>query len=233
VPTLESARLRIKRAGKRLEQLEVQVAAYVEANDAAAVKVEGYTVSVVNWPADPPPDIAITAGEVVYNLRAALDYLVFELAILGSGEVNLRTQFPIEDKPEVFKARRRPDRRGRPNWLTGVDCAHCAAIEALQPYNGVNWTAFLRNLSNEDKHRTIPVLGYAAAPQVINVGGTEEEAQALGGFRMPGDDVSMYYPASVQVLLSAEEPPVPLIKTLEILKSEVSSVIDSFEPEFQ
>lgn len=155
------------------------------------------------WPSIPPPEIGITAGEVVYNLRAALDYLVFELATLGSGEVNMRTQFPIESTPEGFKARRHPTKRGDPNWLTGVDCSHCAAIEALQPYNGVDWTEFLRDISNEDKHRTIPILAYASRAQTINVGGTEEEAKAFGGFRKP-NDMATYYRASISVRSTAE-----------------------------
>lgn len=229
---LSSCYLRLDRARKHLEELKIQVAAYVEANKSIVVKVHGSTVSVVGWPDQPSPEIGITAGEIVYNLRAALDYLVFALALQDSGEVNIRTQFPIEDTPEGFKARRHPNKRGRPNWLTGVDCSHCAAIEALQPYNGVNWTEFLRDMSNEDKHRTIPVLGYASPPQRINVGGTEEEAEALGGFRMPGDDVSMYYPSTILVTLNSE-PPTPVVETLEILESEVRAVIDSFEPEFK
>jgi hypothetical protein len=232
VPSLETCYLRIDRASKRIEELARQVAAYVEANKSIAIKVHGLTVSVVGWPDQPSPDMGVTAGEVVYNLRAALDYLVFELAILGSGEVNMRTQFPIEDKPEGFKARRHPDKRGRPNWLTGVDCAHCAALEALQPYNGVNWTEFLRDMSNEDKHRTIPLLGYASPPKTINVGGTEEEAKTFGGYRMPGDDVSMYYPSTIHVTLNSD-PPVPVVETLQILQSEVRAVIDSFEPDFE
>src|SRR5580704_81891 len=43
----------------------------------------------------------ILLGEIVYNLRAALDYLVFELARHDSGAVQAGTQFPICD----FKGR--------------------------------------------------------------------------------------------------------------------------------
>jgi hypothetical protein len=178
----------------------------VEANKTTVIKVHADSVSLVGWPDQPPPGIGIATGEVLYNLRAALDYLVHQLVILATGEINMRTQFPIEDTPDGFRSRRHPNKQGRPNWLTGVDCAHCAAIEALQPYNGVDWTAFLRDISNEDKHRTIPVLGYVGQAS-LNVGGTDEEAEALGGFRMPGDDVSMYYPAPVDVVFGAADPP--------------------------
>jgi hypothetical protein len=233
VDVLIPSYLRIARADKRLKELKRQVTAYKKANKPGLIKVHGHTVSVAAWPDHPPPEIGITAGEVVYNLRAALDYLVFELAIYGSGTINMRTQFPIEDTPQGFKSRRHPDRRGRPNWLTGLDCAHCAAIEALQPYNGINWTRFLREISNEDKHRTIPVIGYVSLGQTINVGGTEEEAKTFGGFRMPGDDVSMYYPSPIEVVLSNSDPPVAVVETLQILKSEVSAVVDSFKADLE
>jgi hypothetical protein len=53
------------------------------------------------WPPNPfpiPEEISIVVGEICYNLRAALDYLVYELARLDSGCIQNGTQFPIEYK---------------------------------------------------------------------------------------------------------------------------------------
>jgi hypothetical protein len=44
-----------------------------------------------------PPKFAVLIGEVIQNLRIALEYLVYELAILDSGNVQPGTQFPIAD----------------------------------------------------------------------------------------------------------------------------------------
>ena len=49
-----------------------------------------------------PHIIKILIGEIVYNLRAALDYLVYELAHLDSGRIIDMTQFLIEESPEDF-----------------------------------------------------------------------------------------------------------------------------------
>jgi hypothetical protein len=46
----------------------------------------------------------VVVGEVAYNLRAALDYLVFQLASLDSGSEQSDTQFPISDDPDKFKS---------------------------------------------------------------------------------------------------------------------------------
>ena len=98
------------------------------------------------------PIFGILVGECVYNLRAALDYLVYELAIVDSGHIQDGTQFPIESKKEIFTRRAK-------TWLKGINPTHIAEIEKLQPYNE-QWTAVLRDKSNPDKHRLLtPVQG--------------------------------------------------------------------------
>ena len=49
-----------------------------------------------------PAMLGILIGETIYNLRAILDYLVYELAILDSGQIQKGTQFPIEDTESEF-----------------------------------------------------------------------------------------------------------------------------------
>jgi len=91
---------------------------------------------------------SILVGEVCYNLRAALDYLVFELAKLDSGAEQEQTQFPIADDAGKFKE--------QSQRLKGLKRTHVKAIESLQPYNhGCEWTRRLRDWSNPDKHRTL------------------------------------------------------------------------------
>jgi hypothetical protein len=48
--------------------------------------------------------VPIRVGEVCYNFRSALDYLIFELAKLDSGVEQGGTQFPIMDSPKDFTA---------------------------------------------------------------------------------------------------------------------------------
>jgi hypothetical protein len=50
----------------------------------------------------PAPIVSILLGEICYNLRSALDYLVFELAYFDSGIIQQGTQFPIDDAPKKF-----------------------------------------------------------------------------------------------------------------------------------
>ncbi len=105
---------------------------------------------------------AVTIGEIAYNCRAALDYLVAELARgANRGREVRRTQFPMEDRPDMFEARvtgvhpdnptRRVDR-----YLHKVPPPAVAMFRNLQPFAGCEWTTLLRDVSNPDKHRFVP-----------------------------------------------------------------------------
>jgi hypothetical protein len=74
---------------------------------------------------------SVIVGEVVYNLRAALDYAVFSLAWLDSGRERKGTQFPICSCPEDWKQAVKK--------LRGVNITHRAQLKALQPFNGGAW----------------------------------------------------------------------------------------------
>lgn len=148
--------------------------------------------------------------------------MVYRLAELDSGKPVKRTQFPIEDAPKGFMGR-------QSTYLKGVNKTHVAAIEALQPYNGVKWTKALRDLSNGDKHMALQLIGYVTLG-AISVGRTEEEAKAVGGYRRPGDDVSMYYPAPLLITFM-NGPPVEI--TVKQLLAETRQVVGAFDLEFE
>jgi hypothetical protein len=145
---LDGAYVRLARVEEHLADLKVTSTALVDAEVKALVEEMRANVkfrpvfSLELGPERPVPlKYSVLIGETIYNLRACLDYLVYELAILDSGIEQERTQFPIYENPKDFE--RRPK-----TCLAGVNAVHTAAIERLQPYNGVNWTKWLQALSN-------------------------------------------------------------------------------------
>jgi hypothetical protein len=113
-------------------------------------------------------------GEICYNLRCVLDYLVYALAELDSSSPRKGTQFPIMDTAQDFAGRGKV-------MLNGVHDNHIAAIENLQPYMGCNWTGRLRDLSNMDKHRHI-VPGDGNSQITVHTELATDLSRIIGGF---------------------------------------------------
>src|SRR5689334_11619575 len=130
-----------------LERLVGEIVQLCENGVLADVDLESEWVRPAPWIVDPLRNRAsVVVGEIVYNLRAALDYLVYVPAEQDSGARQSGTQFPIEDSQQGFTAH-------RPTRLKGVSDEHAAVIRQFQPYRGCEWTRTLRDLSNPDKHR--------------------------------------------------------------------------------
>jgi hypothetical protein len=127
---LDGAFERVNRAGEHLVNLNARLEAFRQEHENSVV---------LQFNAESPhhPEfvsyisasmkIPILIGEIVYNLRSALDYLIFELGKFDSGETQNRTQFPIEDTKNGFRGCRK-------TFLKGVNSDHVARIEGLQPY---------------------------------------------------------------------------------------------------
>jgi len=149
---LDSCFERVRRADEHLAELQREIAIVFEKQAyAAGIEFDPNPPHLVK--VSLPPEtffgmrLGTLTGEIFYNFRAALDYLVFELAKLDSGIEQSSTQFPIVDAKQDFEG------RGKTAFLKGINATHVACIERLQPYNGCDWTRRLRDCSNADKHR--------------------------------------------------------------------------------
>src|SRR6266567_4556445 len=153
---LNDAIERVSRAREHLGDLHARLTPFLEYGDVPAVypqfREEMELAKAGVMPRiDLPMRIPTLIGEICYNLRSALDYLVHELTKIDTGVPQHLTQFPIEDCEKGFKRRRSKSRTA--GWLQGLNERHVACIESLQPYKGCDWTATLRKISNPDKHR--------------------------------------------------------------------------------
>ena len=183
---------------------------FVTINGKRRVAPIGTATFSMNQPT--PPRAARLIGEVVQNLRAALDYLVYELARFDSKGIVDKTQFVIVDSEKAFLDNK---------WhLRGLSVDHVAAMERLQPYKGCLWAKFIRDISNPDKHRHLTALKH---PTDVSVDGGNTK-RILAGKKV---DVKDY--AAVQITFSNGP---PVIESLEKLISDVAHTLDAFEPEF-
>lgn len=167
-------------------------------------------------------------GEICYNLRTALDYLVFEMVKNDSGRAEDFTQFPIVDSRDKFRAWEKKHRR------KGMKPAHTAMFEPLQPYKGFNWTALLGEFSNKDKHREFPVLRGIVTGMFYSSDSTPEfERLNLPVFSTvnptTGKEVQVKFNLAGSV--SYRDGP-PIMESLEKIKAAVAETLEAFKPEF-
>src|SRR5262249_7530522 len=109
---------------------------------------------------DVPPLLwGIRIGEIVHNLRSALDHIVWELVILNKGAQpsTKKNQFAIFLTQDGFND------RGIKTFLHDVSTDAIAIIEDEQPHRtgeGIDSPLWhLKELSDVDKHRTLHVTG--------------------------------------------------------------------------
>ncbi len=166
------------------------------------------------------PMLGVLIGEIVYNLRAALDYLVYALARQDSDSFQSGTQFPIEDTPDGFARRTK-------EFLKGLNATHVAMIEEFQPYKGCNWTKILRDLSNPDKHRHfVPLKG--------NHGTLYREVAAPETGTIALDPSIRYVDMETRRTLDIKlADGTRIVDTLEQLRAEVANLLQAFEPEIK
>jgi hypothetical protein len=141
-PSLDAANARVSRARDHIHELQRRTRATLRARKSNMFVSGGRESSGVcedsthsdSVPANEPlpvdPTISILVGEVAYNLRAALDYLVYELSIVDSPRQEpTMTQFPICSSPGSWE-------RSRRTRIRLLSDAHVTDIKKLQPATG-------------------------------------------------------------------------------------------------
>jgi hypothetical protein len=238
-PSLVGAELRHARAKEKIGHFAGELAAYIDQFDLSPEKTQlkagqPHAMHPIDLRKIKSPDVAlgVPLGEIVYNLRATLDYLVYEVAWLDSREPQEGTQFPIETNPDVFEGRvtgfyieakpgKKPKKRTCKRYLAGVNKTHVGWIKTLQPCNGCNWTQTLQDLSNPDKHRQILSLSNAFRAGLTPLG----PARDTDTGRVV--DVELKYTPFISVN------GIDLMSALRIIEEEVGNVLALFRPEFE
>lgn len=184
------------------------------------------TNAPLNFP-DVPHDLSLAVGDAIYNLRAALDYLVYELAILDSKAIQEGTQFPIEGVKAGKSAGGNPIGFdaivGR--YLKGVSQTHRDMIENLQPYKGVDWSKDLKDISNPDKHRRLTRI-HTGDEIVVWVQGPHGR-----GKRLPNGD-TVQVDAQQTILIELPDRKLHVTGTLYTIQACIADAINLFKRDF-
>jgi hypothetical protein len=164
---IAAAEIKLVRAAKHIRAIKRCVTIYAASKPHEIVK-KSNRKKQLNVPKSPPVEIAVLAGEAIYQMRSALDYLAFSLIERNPHVSSINPnwdrycEFPLWTDP-LKPGQRTPIPKGKfSKPLPGIADAPFAFIESVQPYYRVgainNALRFLAHLSNIDKHRRLNLM---------------------------------------------------------------------------
>lgn len=151
--------LKVQRADKHFQDLVVNLESFHKALHAEKSKflvrevepISGDQIFKIVSVPEVPPTVAVIAGDILFNLRSALDHMTFQLVTANPAVTSKKDIFfPFgESKAEYMASeRRRIVETFAPEAVKRMD--------ALKPYKGGNDTLWrLSRLNNIDKHRLL------------------------------------------------------------------------------
>jgi hypothetical protein len=255
---LQGADLKLRRAKTHLDVIESKARAL----NKGPQKIPGERhpdvearVFLAQHDSPEPTILSAEIGEFLYNVRCALDYIVYELLTLAGERVTTRHAFPIFTSADRYA-------REAPPKIAGVPSETVATFERLQPFYGPNSNPFhpawrdpeseplavLRRLNDEDKHRTLALseaigafrLEFPDDPDVLTAPtpmfvspGTFKRGAILGTVTSLDPDVKVNLIATFHVSLkdARPRPGEHLVQTLDqILRVVRDRVVPSFAP---
>ena len=126
---------------------------------------------------EPPAEIGVVVGDIVHNLRSALDHLACQFVMSNGGSPSTKTAFPVFiDDPKATQKL-----LSKWNGMTqGMSADAVRFVDDCQPYKirhlpNPHHLSLLSALSNWDKHHDIHAVGhYLEGTGVIATGGLIE-----------------------------------------------------------
>lgn len=169
-PSLDPIRLKMERVNEHAKELNGEIQAFYKTKPYEIVHefdpdpkeplpnvpngAHLYRV-VTHYPI--PSRVPIIAGEVLRDMRSALDYVAWQLALAQSEAPPQTTAFPIFAKRKLYD-------RDYARFIGAIDPATYPVFESVQPYHAGDkavehplWV--LHRLANDDKHKVPHVVG--------------------------------------------------------------------------
>ena len=249
---LEGARLKVVRAQEHLKALQAELDSFFQTHDHTFVthrKGDQIAVEALGV-LDIPQRFGLLIGDAAANLRTALDYVLWELAVrffdpacdISDHEDRRLTTFPIATSATDHGYRDRLNRLEKRK----IPTAAIDVIKSVQPHvAGYEPMGWLHHLVNQDKHRSLTgILAFIVEARIAFRQGDSEflsdRAGIVGGgatFKTPPDvtaaldrgEMQMQVQASALVTFSDVAMPLePVERTMWQITQTVSEVIPRF-----
>lgn len=168
-PSLDGVWAKLDRADEHLEVLASEIKSFINRDPQPFGFSVPYFDPDTGWHTvygmveeEPPERLGVILGDVLHNIRSALDHLIWQLVVLSGAEPRAGSRgnaFPISLTQAQWDT-------AQGQHLAGVADSHRTIIEKTQPYKrGANadttYFGWLRFLSDTDKHQVVhPVLAF-------------------------------------------------------------------------
>jgi hypothetical protein len=248
---LYGARLKVVRAQEHLKSFNEDAWRYINTEPyQVESKIEGNHICVEGViTAEPPPALACIVGDFVTNLRASLDYIAWELAMLAGNPLTdgqkRKVSFPIASTQANFAKAGGTAEHLRN--VCGVPAEAMSVVESVQPYHaGYEPLSALDLLVRTDKHRTLLL----CASFVESVGtilihrGDRLALTAFGMRRMemnlaapspplgPATDYSVTMDEKPTIFVSIKDFPSPSQSTHVMILQQILNCVERVIPKF-
>jgi hypothetical protein len=155
----ESWRLKLSRAEKHLLEFDGEVGAYIDRDPYRPVRSVKTKAERSSWLYriqfdEPDPNLAVIAGDVLHNVRSALDHIAVALV---PRKRRSSASFPVIERLNKEAV------VGFRTACTGMPRQARAIIKENQPYRAgpsaeLHWLTLLSAFENADKHRNLVVV---------------------------------------------------------------------------
>lgn len=173
IADISGVRAKLRRAEEHNRCLVTEFNAWIEPQTKGMFNIwrdGAWYVVTVEPLLKPDTRFSMIAGDIIHNLRCALDHLVCQLVFRDGHEPCRRNEFPICDTQESFFGDVK-FRKSKPKhsvlYGVAIDGDAWEIIEGAQPYKRTNFfespLRVIKKFSNADKHRTF-------LPQLMRVG---------------------------------------------------------------
>lgn len=176
---------KIERAKQHKKELQGEIKSFFDSNPyKIGAKSDSQTRRLIYYliKADKvPKKVALITGDLIQNLRSALDHLIYQLFIAKSKNINpaRRLYFPISENLSKYNKE-----KGRKT--EGLSRSAKDLIDKIKPYKGGNdilWQ--LHELNNIDKHRLLVTVGSSFGSIDIGAQMRELMKKTFSKFDMP------------------------------------------------
>lgn len=165
--TLEGPRLKVERANRHIDEFEIEIEAYrqtkpytIAPNIDTAAPGE---IIKIDLPNAVPMNLSVIAGDVLHNLRSALDHLVSRLAERNGANSTRDVYFPFGRDSTGFESSAKEK-------IKRLSTSAQTFIRDLKPYKGGNdllWAIHALNIM--DKHNLLVPVGSTATLRGVPV----------------------------------------------------------------